>query len=212
MQLLVYPDELLALKVVLWPQVTFYPKQIEIIESTLWNDETYVPAGNMLGKDFVAGFIALGCFIVCEAKDIRCRIVTTSVAEHHLKVLWAEIASFISMSRMPLLKTPKEDGPFVLNYQELRRKSEAHLKNPINYLIGRVSERGEGLAGHHSQFTLAIGDEVSGLDDKGYGFLQGWARRKLFIGNPNPCENFFRRAVRAGDIIEPDDPIEVERS
>ena len=32
-----------------WPDVTFYSKQKEIIDSVRWNDETYVPAGNMLG-------------------------------------------------------------------------------------------------------------------------------------------------------------------
>lgn len=33
----------------LWPDVTFYAKQREVIYSVLENDETFVPAGNMLG-------------------------------------------------------------------------------------------------------------------------------------------------------------------
>lgn len=33
----------------LWPKVTFYDKQREIIYSVRDNDETFVPAGNMLG-------------------------------------------------------------------------------------------------------------------------------------------------------------------
>ena len=37
-----------------WPDVEFYDKQREIIYSVQDNDETIVPAGNMLGKDFVA--------------------------------------------------------------------------------------------------------------------------------------------------------------
>lgn len=33
----------------LWPDVSFYKQQREIIESVDANDETFVPAGNMLG-------------------------------------------------------------------------------------------------------------------------------------------------------------------
>lgn len=40
----------LALKSVLWPSVTFYQKQLDIIYSVLHNDETFVVAGNMLGR------------------------------------------------------------------------------------------------------------------------------------------------------------------
>ena len=39
----------IAFQKLLWPQVTFYDKQREIIYSVEDNDETYVPAGNMLG-------------------------------------------------------------------------------------------------------------------------------------------------------------------
>ena len=37
------------LKDVLWPHVTFYEKQRQVIYSIADNDETFVPAGNMLG-------------------------------------------------------------------------------------------------------------------------------------------------------------------
>ena len=47
----------------LWPEVRFYDKQIEIIESVRDNDETFVPAGNMLGKDYVAAAVALWFFL-----------------------------------------------------------------------------------------------------------------------------------------------------
>lgn len=34
---------------ILWPDVAFYKEQREIIYSVRDNDETFVPAGNMLG-------------------------------------------------------------------------------------------------------------------------------------------------------------------
>ena len=34
----------------LWPDIYFYPKQREIIRSVQEVDETFVPAGNMLGN------------------------------------------------------------------------------------------------------------------------------------------------------------------
>jgi hypothetical protein len=50
-----FRDKPLKLAAVLWPHVTFYREQKAIIESVWANDETFVPAGNKLGKDFVAG-------------------------------------------------------------------------------------------------------------------------------------------------------------
>ena len=47
----------------LWPDIQFYDKQIEVIESVWNNDETIVPAGNMLGKDFVSGRIIVLFFL-----------------------------------------------------------------------------------------------------------------------------------------------------
>ena len=192
--MIILPEDLEILRADLWPKTQFYDKQWEVVESTLTNRETYVPAGNQLGKDFVAAFIATGSFLLCQIRGIACRIVTTSIAEHHLKVLWGEIGRFLSTARRPLL-----GNMVVMNYHELRRREEAEAKNPINYLIGRVSEKGEGLAGHHAEFTMLIGDEASGIDDHVYAMGQGWAKHMLFIGNPNPCKNFFRRAVEAGD-------------
>ena len=190
-------DEFLALKETLWPHITFYGKQIEIIDSVCRNDETYVPAGNQLGKDFVAGFVAVAAFILCHVKQLQCRIVTTSVAEHHLRVLWGEIGRFMTAAKAPLLKTKdNSQGVYVMNYQEIRLAAEVEARNPYSYLVGRVTDKDEGLAGHHADYTLFVGDEASGLADAAYVAAQGWAKRMLFLGNPNPCENFFRRACR----------------
>jgi hypothetical protein len=34
----------------------------------------------------------------------------------------------------------------------------------------------------------------------GYKAADTWARRKLVIGNPYPCTNFFRTGVKGGDL------------
>src|SRR6516162_7686299 len=102
-----------------WPEVTFYDKQVETIISVENNPETFVTAGNQLGKDFVAGFIALNTFLRCIKSGETCRILTTSVAEHHLKVLWGEISRFLASSRYPLLAA--DGGPLVVTHMEIRR-------------------------------------------------------------------------------------------
>lgn len=186
-----------------WPHVTFYPQQEAIIRSVEENDETYVPAGNKLGKDFVTGFICLCTFLRALKEKKTCRIVTTSVTEYHLGVLWGEIGRFVTTAKYPLLV--EKGGPLVINHQEIRRADEATAKNPINYLVGMVSrtggtKEGESLGGHHADITLAVADEASGVPDQAYKMFQGWAKRMLIIGNPNPCQNFFRAAVKAGDL------------
>lgn len=67
-----------------------------------------------------------------------------------------------------------------------------------------VSEKGEGMSGHHAAHTLIIIDEASGVDDTVYSHCDAWAQRKLIIGNPNPCNNFFYRGVNAGDLLQRD--------
>lgn len=185
-----------------WPQYKFYREQREIIESVEESAETYVVAGNKLGKDFVTGFICPCLFLRCLKTDQTCRIVTTSVAEHHLKVLWGEIGRFIATCRVPLMY-PR--GPLLVNHMEVRRATERSRQgtNLLNYLVGRVSEKGEGLAGHHADVTLFVADEASGVDDRSYEMAQGWAKRMLIFGNPNPCsrEHFFRKGVESGDLL-----------
>lgn len=203
----------LALQRLLWPDVYFYSQQRDLIYSVEHNDETYCVAGNQLGKDYVTGFIVLCKFLRCIKTGRTCRIVTTSVAEHHLAVLWGEISRFITTSAHPLLD--KDGGPLTVNHMEIRRASEKDAKNPLNYLVGRVSAKGEGLAGHHAEETLGVGDEASGIADETYKMFQGWTdggynhaigksfKGKLFIGNPNPCNQFFYKNVKAGDLLAP---------
>jgi hypothetical protein len=180
-----------------WPDMVLYDKQREILYSVRDNDETYVTAGNMLGKDYDAGYAALWFFLTRRSA----RVVTTSVDEKHLSVLWGEIDRFIRTSKYPL--THDEGGPLLYNHREIRKVIGGRL-DKYQYLIGRVSEKGEGLSGHHAQDALLLCDEVSAVDDKVYEAGQGWMTRLLVIGNPNPCENFFKRGVKGGDLLADD--------
>ncbi len=210
----------LMLQRLLWPDVMFYGKQRDIIYSIRDSVETYVPAGNMLGKDYVGGFIALSFFLcpmvyfspqhVASVERLRGphnqfphfrRVLTTSVKADHLRVLWAEIGRFVTGSALPL--TDDKGGPLTVLHQEIRLASEGRVngKNLQSYLLAQVTnERGEGMAGHHAPYTLCIADEASGVGDKVYEMQQGWAKRLLAIGNPNPCNNFFFRGIEAGDL------------
>ena len=180
-----------------WPEMVLYDRQREILYSVRDNDETYVTAGNMLGKDFIAGFLVLWYFIAHR----EARIVTTSVDEKHLNVLWGEIDRFIRTSKYPL--THDKGGPLVYNHHEIRKFRHGQL-DKYQYIIGRVAARDEGLTGHHAESALLACDEVSGVDDAVYSAGQGWMNRLLVIGNPNPCENFFKRGVKAGDLLADD--------
>lgn len=192
---------LLRLKEILWPDVTFYRQQRDIIRSVEENDETLVHAGNMLGKDYVAGFIALAFFLT----RTPCRVVTTSVDGTQLEgVLWGEIRRFIQTARYPL--AVEKGGPLVINHLHIRQVYKGQVCG-ISYLLGRVAAKGEGMLGHHvakvgdgMPRTLFIADEASGVEDISWERADTWAERKLAIGNPYPCQSFFYRGVKAGDI------------
>lgn len=181
---------------VMWPDVRFYNKQREIVESVEDSAVTVVPAGNMLGKDYVAGFVALSTFLRARLAGLTCRVVTTSVKDDHLRVLWGEVSRFVKGARFPL--THDKGGPLVFNHRDVRYASEG--TQGVSYLRGMVSERGEGMAGHHADVTLGIIDEASGVDDLVFTQMETWARRILIIGNPNPTTNFFYNLVKQGDV------------
>lgn len=177
----------------LWPNVKFYGKQREIIYSVEHNDETIVYAGNMLGKDFVAGYIALSWFL----RHPVTRVITTSVKDDHLRVLWGEIERYINTCKYKL--HAKDGGPLIVTHRNIYKRLNG-VKCPISYMRGMVSDRPEGLAGHHAPHTLAILDEASGIDDSAFTQIGTWAKRILAIGNPNSTSNFFYKSYREGDI------------
>lgn len=186
-----------------WPDSRLYDKQEQIVLSVEQDDEVYVPAGNMLGKDYVAGRIALSFFLRKRLLGKTVRIITTSVKDDHLRVLWGEMGRFLLTSKKPL--DVKHGGPLAVNHRDIRWKWPGD-ECMISYLRGMVSEKGEGMAGHHAEETLVIVDEASGVDDLVYTQCDTWAKRKLLIGNPMPTQNFFFKAVKAGDVVAADDP------
>lgn len=186
----------------LWPHVRFYKEQRELIESVWDNDETVCVAGNQLGKDFTTAFIVVVFFLTRHP----CRIVTTSVDGSQLEgVLWGEMRRFIQDSRYPL--EAERGGPLLVQHLKIRKVYHGRVCG-VSYIMGRVAARGEGLQGHHCNpsdlklandgvpRTLAVGDECSGLDDESFRMLATWSRRRLYIGNPWPCENYFKHAVK----------------
>lgn len=209
------PVDPLQFAKLLWPSVNFYSKQKEIIYSVVDNEETVVVAGHELGKDFVSAFIMLWFFL----SRYPVKVVTTSADHAQLEsVLWGEARRFIQTARYPLVHT--KGGPLVVNHLHLRRMipgKEGDFRDPNNicglsYCIARVAAKGEGMLGHHVTpdsvgyiddgipRTLFIADEASGVDDMTYDRADSWAKRKLIIGNPYPCTNFFLRFVEEGDI------------
>jgi len=212
-------NKMLAIKHLLWPDVTFYDKQIEAIQSIEDNDETVLVAGNQLGKDYIAGFIVLAFFITRHP----CRILTTSVKEKHLNVLWGEIGEFIRMSKYPL--DAKQGGPVVINHQHLRKMVNG-FQCPLSYVMTMVAnpENAESFQGHHVKpppgvsdnepRSMFVTDEASGVPDSYYTMADTWAHRKLIFGNPWDCTNFFKRAVKGnpetkdpgGDLPNPHKP------
>lgn len=183
----------------LWPHAKFYDKQVQIVNS-VWYEahKTIVPAGNKLGKDYIGGFLALWAFLTGGGHGFKTesRVITTSVKDDHLRVMWGEIGRWIQSCREPL-EYPK--GPLIINHRDIKKVVNGK-ECKISYLRGMVSETGEGLAGHHADYTLLIVDEASGVANQVFTQGDTWAKRMLIIGNPNPTENYFKKWVKAGDV------------
>ncbi len=188
----------LKFKEMCWPDVVFSREQIEIIYSVRDNVETVVPAGNMLGKDYVAGFIILWFFMSRHP----CRIVTTSAKEDHLRVLWGEMGQFIQSSKVAL--DVQQGGSLIVNDRDIYKVVNSK-KDKLSYIIGRVAspDKIAAMSGHHIAQTgdgiprtLFVPDECSSIPQAYYTMAIAWFNRMLAIGNPWPCDNFFKYAVK----------------
>jgi hypothetical protein len=185
-----------------WPDLVFSREQKQIISSVRDNVETYVAAGNDLGKDFVAAFIALWFFLSRRP----CRVVATSVSFKQLhKVFWGEFQGFIARSRYKLPLRVLEDRAYLLLNDGTRYQEYAS-----EILIQCVQQNEAIIGGHTPRFggiprTLVIFDEASGISSEIYDSTTTWAHRRLAIGNCWPCENFFKEGVEAGDEELPDE-------
>jgi hypothetical protein len=217
---------------IVWPHYRLYNKQVEIVQAVEECDEVFVPAGNMLGKDFIAALICLAFFLTRHP----CRVVTTSADFSQLcAVLWGELNRHIQEARYPLtvdkggilivnqLHVRKlvpmrgEDGEYLESVSQeawnpFQRRQPLMVVDALSYIIGRVAMKGEGLLGHHIAETgdgiprtLFTIDEASGVDDVAYERGTTWARRVLCIGNPFPSSNtFWQKACQGGDITAED--------
>lgn len=214
----------ISLGLALWPSWQLYDQQREIVESVATDNETFVVAGNELGKDFVASFICTTFFLMPQlyfpieyVREIESqksvanpyphtvRILTTSIRDPHLAVLWGEIGRFIINAREDTYLGPltaERGGPLVMNYRHIR-KWYGDKPDTVSYLKGEVWGAQEGGAGHHAAYTLLVIDEASGIADSVYDQGITWAKRMLVFGNPNPTENFFKRAVKGGNLKVP---------
>jgi hypothetical protein len=189
----------------LWPDVRFYKQQREIIYSVRDNKETFVPAGNMLGKDFVAAFI-IWWYYLCHHPV---KILTTSATEKHLVNLWGEMDRFMRKSRIynngkPSLTLNGVQYEYRIT-QGLVWKIVDGVEEKDSYLMSAVASsdrQGSGLAGHHAPYNLFVCDEASGAFDKAYEMAQEWAKRILVIGNtwPTGLKHFWQVGVEGGDI------------
>lgn len=203
----------------LWPHVHLYDKEREIVQSTWANDETYVPAANTMGKDFVAGYIIPVFFLTRQP----CRIVTTSVKADHLDVLWGEIHRAIDTCKYPL--SINDGGPLEILQKELRKVVDGKLCK-ISYVKGMVADdkHMDAMQGHYATplgidvplgsemcsplkgfsdeipRTLFVVDEAAGVRNGYYDMATSWAKRMLVFGNCNPCNNFFRQKIKNGDV------------
>jgi hypothetical protein len=182
----------------------------------------------LFGKDYVAGYVCTRFFSRYAHLYGGCRVVTTSVRDDHLRVLWGEISRFIQLYDNPFHQNPKlideygldmsaaardsliqsprrldvrEGGSLLILHRDIRHVLCTGRVHPTSYMIGITSKMGEGMAGHHAAHTLFVGDEASGISDIAYEQARGWLKRSLIFGNPNDCQNFYRKAVEGGDIL-----------
>lgn len=198
---------------IMWPHVRFYKQQQQMIYSVAENDETFVPAGNMLGKDFTAAFIVVWFFVTRRP----CRVVTTSAKDDHLRVLWGEINRFVNDAKYPL--RVGSGGPLVVQHQQMFWEYEG-TRCPLSYVTGMVASDATlaAMQGHHIPDVgdgiprnLFVSDESSSVPDEYWMMARTWAKRMFAIGNTWPCENFFKHAVhgkpgtndKGGDIPRP---------
>ncbi len=182
-----------------WPELTLYPKQKEILYSLRDNIQTFVHAGNELGKDFISG-VAIPWFFASRSPA---KVITSSSGETQLKsVLWGEIRKRISTSRIKF--------PWAVSHLNIKQLDENGIPIPLCEIIGHVTKSVENFQGHHLEHdiprVLFVADEASGIGDEFWEASQSWFHRALVIGNPLNTTNFFFRECKKGDTKDPANP------
>lgn len=162
----------------------FWGRQIEVCRSIDRYDTTLVPAGNSVGKSFMAGRIALA-FLLNHRNSI---VYTTSPSQYQLiKILWKEVNSAILKSRFPIGIAPAGSGPIELALSKTW------------YMIGHVSNKIENTTGHHCEHLLVLIDEGSGVPEHTYAAAASLnPSRTVIFGNPlHPHGEFYEKCRKA---------------
>jgi len=178
---------------VCWPDIKLCDYQRDILISLRDNVETFVHAANEVGKDFTTAIGVLWFF--CSRRPAR--VITSSSGETQLKnILWSEIKERIATSK---IKFPIKVGTLSIKWI-----NEDGEEDPLSYIIGHVTKSVENFQGHHLDHdkprVLCVFDEASGVADEYDEAADSWAHRKLVIGNPLNCLNFFYRACKKGNV------------
>jgi len=176
-----------------WPDITLAEHQRDILISLRDNNETLVHAANEVGKDFVTAIAVLWFF--CSRRPAR--VITSSSGETQLKsILWSEIKQRIATSQIKF--------PLKVDTLAIRWINEDGSIDPLSYIIGHVTKSVENFQGHHlpndKPRVMCVFDEASGVGDEYNEAADSWAHRKLTIGNPLNCLNFFYRDCKKGDV------------
>ncbi len=168
----------------------YWWRQTEIAESVRDFPVTLVPAGNMVGKSFVAAGL-LHWFLQIHPGSL---VLATAPSQTQLEeVLWKEVERAYNGSRIPL--------------------GGRLLKSPLKIDLGNgwqalaySTQKTERLSGHHAGDMLAILDESSGIAPEIVAAVDSCnPSRLLMLGNPlRPDGAFYERCQRAQDGDNPD--------
>lgn len=165
-----------------------WSRQVEIAESVRDNYITVVPSGHGVGKDFLAGCLAL--WALCSRKNTI--VITTGPTIRQVEtLLWGEIRSGIHRAETRLNGLPFAKG--------LAPQAPKLDIGPKWYAKGLVAKSYEAMTGYHSDRVVFILDEAAKLPDWVWRAARACCTnpetdRILAIGNPlcGPSDAFFK--------------------
>ena len=153
-----------------------------------------IMAGKGVGKDFTAALTILWWLSVFKDARIPC---TANNAQQLQNVLWAEVASVMSKSKVMEGKGPILDHQFCWQSQKIyhRHRKETWFAEALAYPQHGTKEQQERtLTGRHSRFLLAVIDEAAGVPDAVYSPLEttltGVLNLIMLIFNPTQNTGF----------------------
>lgn len=168
----------------------YWYRQAEICESVRDYPVTLVPAGNMVGKSFVAAGLILWFLAHHPGGMVLCTAPTQVQLQ---EVLWKEVERAYQGSRIPL------------GGRLLRSPHKVDLGGGWQALAYSTTKT-ERLSGHHAGDFLAVLDESSGIEPEIIEAVDSCnPSRLLMLGNPlRPDGPFYERCQNAE--AAPDNP------